>query len=58
MVQAGSKAVIRKAAPAFEAMAWWNNQFQKIKLEDFRGKKRTITISAGKTLEIDHADPT
>jgi len=38
MVQAGSKAVIRKAAPTFEAMAWWQNKFQKVSLEQFRGK--------------------
>ena len=42
MVQAGSKAVIRKAAPAFEGMAWWNNKFQAINLEQFRGKNSII----------------
>ena len=43
MVQAGSKAVIRKAAPAFEGMAWWNNKFQAINLEQFRGKNSIIS---------------
>jgi len=42
MVQAGSKACIRKAAPAFEGMAWWNNKFQAINLEQFRGKNFTL----------------
>lgn len=38
MVQAASKAIIRKAAPAFEGMAWYQQKFQKINLEQFRGK--------------------
>ena len=39
MVQATSKAIIRKAAPSFEAMAWHQEKFQKINLEQFRGKQ-------------------
>jgi alkyl hydroperoxide reductase subunit AhpC len=38
MVQAGSKAVIRKAAPTFTAQAWWQNKIQEVSLEQFRGK--------------------
>ena len=33
-----SKAVVRHAAPAFEGMAYWNNKFQKISLEQFKGQ--------------------
>jgi hypothetical protein len=30
-------ATVRKPAPEFEAMAWWNG-FKKVKLSDFKGK--------------------
>jgi hypothetical protein len=30
-------AKVRKPAPEFEAMAWWNG-FKKVKLSDFKGK--------------------
>ena len=33
-----SKAVVRHAAPAFKGMAYWNNKFQEISLEQFKGK--------------------
>ena len=33
-----AKAVIRKPAPAFTGQAWWNNKFQQISLDDFKGK--------------------
>lgn len=38
MVQPACKAVIRKPAPAFTATAWWQNKFQQVSLEQFRGK--------------------
>ena len=46
MVQAASKAVIRQAAPGFKAMAWWQNKFQEVSLEQFRGKFRLLPTSA------------
>ena len=33
-----SKAVIRKQAPQFKGTAWWQNKFQEISLEQFKGK--------------------
>ena len=33
-----NKAVIRKPAPAFEAESWWQGRFQKVSLEQFKGK--------------------
>jgi alkyl hydroperoxide reductase subunit AhpC len=33
-----SKAIVRQAAPAFSAQAWWNGKFEKISLEQFQGK--------------------
>ena len=30
-------AKVRKPAPEFEAMSWWNG-FKKVKLSDFKGK--------------------
>merc|ERR1711865_1025881 len=32
------RAIIRKPAPAFKAMAWTNKQFKEVSLEDFKGK--------------------
>ena len=32
------KAVVRRPAPAFKAMAYWNNEFRELTLEQFRGK--------------------
>jgi len=32
------KAIIRKAAPAFQGTAFWQNKFQQISLEQFRGQ--------------------
>ena len=31
-------ATVRKPAPAFKGMAWWNKKFQEISLEQFKGK--------------------
>lgn len=33
-----AKAIIRKPAPAFAGQAWWNNKFQEINLDQFKGK--------------------
>jgi hypothetical protein len=33
-----AKAIIRRPAPAFTGQAWWNQKFQQISLEDFKGK--------------------
>ena len=33
-----TQAVIRKPAPAFEGMAWYEGKFQKLSLEQFRGQ--------------------
>ena len=33
-----SKAIIRKPAPAFQGMAWWQDKFQPISLDQFKGK--------------------
>ncbi len=33
-----SKAIIRKPAPSFKATAWWQNKFQEISLEQFKGQ--------------------
>ena len=33
-----SKAVVRKPAPAFKGMSYWNNKFQEISLEQFKGQ--------------------
>lgn len=30
--------LIRKQAPQFASMSWWNNDFKKVSLEDFKGK--------------------
>ena len=38
MVQATQKAIIRKAAPSFSAQAWYQDKFQTVNLEQFRGK--------------------
>lgn len=40
MVESTQVAKIRKPAPEFEAMAWWNG-FKKVKLSDFKGKRVT-----------------
>lgn len=40
MVEAHQVARVRKPAPDFEAMAWWNG-FKKIRLSDFKGKRET-----------------
>lgn len=32
------RAIIRKPAPAFKAMAWTNKQFKEVSLEDYKGK--------------------
>ena len=32
------KAVVRKPAPSFKGMSWWNNKFQEISLDQFKGK--------------------
>ena len=37
MVESTQIAKIRKPAPEFEAMAWWNG-FKKVKLSDYKGK--------------------
>lgn len=37
MVESNQVAKIRKPAPDFEAMAWWNG-FKKVKLSSFKGK--------------------
>ena len=37
MVESNQVAKVRKPAPEFEAMAWWNG-FKKVKLSQFRGK--------------------
>ena len=37
-------AKVRKPAPEFEAMAWWNG-FKKVKLSDFKGKSNESCIS-------------
>jgi len=34
----GNTAIVRKPAPAFKAQAWWNNKFQEVSLEQFKGK--------------------
>jgi alkyl hydroperoxide reductase subunit AhpC len=34
----GNKACVRHPAPAFKGTAWWNNKFQEISLEQFKGK--------------------
>ena len=33
-----SKAIIRKAAPLFKSQAWWQNKFQEVSLDQFKGK--------------------
>ena len=33
-----SKAIIRRPAPSFKGMAWWQNKFQEISLEQFKGR--------------------
>ncbi len=33
-----SKAIIRKAAPLFRSQAWWQNKFQEVSLDQFKGK--------------------
>lgn len=40
-----AKAIIRKPAPAFAGQAWWNNKFQEIKLEQFKGKCSDLPLS-------------
>ena len=37
MVQPALRATVRKAAPTFEAAAWWQGRFQQVSLEQFRG---------------------
>lgn len=37
-VLGNNKAIIRQKAPTFSGMAYWNGEFKKIALEDFRGK--------------------
>jgi hypothetical protein len=37
-------AKVRKPAPEFEAMAWWNG-FKKVKLSDFKGKSNESQLS-------------
>lgn len=32
------QAAIRQPAPGFSGMAWWNGEFKKIDLADFKGK--------------------
>jgi hypothetical protein len=40
-----TKAIIRRPAPAFTGQAWWNDKFQQISLEDFKGKFLTACLS-------------
>ena len=32
------QAILRKPAPSFSAMAWYQDKFQKVSLEQFKGK--------------------
>ena len=34
----GSLTLVRKPAPGFQGMAWWNNEFKNISLDTFNGK--------------------
>lgn len=36
--QTNGVCLIRKQAPKFGGMSWWNNDFKKVSLEDFQGK--------------------
>merc|ERR1719242_1537482 len=37
-MQSSQKAIIRHPAPEFSGQAWWKNKFQKVSLNDFKGK--------------------
>ena len=37
-----SKAIVRKAAPAFTATAWWEGKFQEVSLSQFQGNDLTL----------------
>jgi hypothetical protein len=43
MVESNQVAKVRKPAPDFEAMAWWNG-FKKVKLSQFRGNTSLYLI--------------
>jgi hypothetical protein len=44
MVESNQVAKVRKPAPDFEAMAWWNG-FKKVKLSSFQGKQQSPSFN-------------
>ncbi len=42
-MQATQVATIRKHAPEFEAMSWWNG-FKKVRLSDYKGKSHSLFL--------------
>ena len=44
-------AKVRKPAPEFEAMAWWNG-FKKVKLSDFKGKSTESLIITSSNRQV------